>query len=564
MELKFFDSTSMSVSKLPGSRRMFSSPFLNSRPVVNVKNSPPFCSCRGISTKVFYSSTSNKGINSIGPENFMVETFPYHLNGTNNGASSSLYYSDVTVLDAFDDEYGGVNVDSERLTFDANVFASRLRSSLSHWKIKGKKGVWLKLPLERSELVPIAVKEGFQYHHAESGYVMLTYWIPEGPCMLPANASHQVGVGGFVINDQKEVLVVQEKHCAPSLVGLWKIPTGFVLESEEIFTGAVREVKEETGIDTEFVEVVAFRHAHNVAFEKSDLFFICMLRPLSAQIIVDDQEIQAAKWMPLDEFVEQPLIQGDSMFKKIIDICIARLGKRYCGLSVHKMFLASNSYLYWFGLGIFHSGIEVHGLEYGFGAHEQPTSGVFEVEPRSCPGFIFRRSVLLGSTDMSRSEFRSFMEHLSAKYHGDTYHLIAKNCNHFTDEVCMQLTGKPIPGWVNRLAQLVSGSFCNCLLPESIKVTAVGHLPDHPAYSEDASDSAASSMTVESEDEELDHHLLSVPNGDVAFLKEKPVLLNSEELSYSSMQEFLDAVFLATPTGKACNSFEATLRPVYS
>jgi hypothetical protein len=34
---------------------------------------------------------------------------------------------------------------------------------------------------------------------------MLTYWIPEGPCMLPTNATHQVGVGGFVINDKNEV-----------------------------------------------------------------------------------------------------------------------------------------------------------------------------------------------------------------------------------------------------------------------------------------------------------------------------------------------------------------------
>ncbi|KAH9721120.1 DUF862 domain-containing protein [Citrus sinensis] len=140
-----------------------------------------------------------------------------------------------------------------------------------------------------------------------------------------------------------------------------------------------------------------------------------------------------------------------------------------------------NNYLYWFGLGIFHSGIEAHGLEYGFGAHEYRTSGVFEVEPKSCPGFIFRRSVLLGTTNLSRAEFRSFMEHLSGKYHGDTYHLIAKNCNHFTEEVCMQLTGKCIPGWVNRMARL--GSFCNCLLPESIQITAVAHLPDRPTYS---------------------------------------------------------------------------------
>ncbi|XVF52559.1 hypothetical protein PTKIN_Ptkin05aG0028300 [Pterospermum kingtungense] len=188
-----------------------------------------------------------------------------------------------------------------------------------------------------------------------------------------------------------------------------------------------------------------------------------------------------------------------------------------------------NNYLYLFGLGIFHSGIEVHGLEYGYGAHEYPTSGVFEVEPRSCPGFIFRRSVLLGSTNMSRSEFRSFMEQISQKYHGDTYHLIAKNCNHFTDEVCMQLTGKPIPGWVNRLARV--GSFCNCILPESIQVTAVRHLPDRPAYSdEERSDSAATSLTLESEEEDADHHLLTTPNSDFAFLKEKPVRLAKELL----------------------------------
>jgi hypothetical protein len=43
------------------------------------------------------------------------------------------------------------------------------------------------------------------------------------------------------------------------------------------------------------------------------------------------------QWMPLVEFVEQPLIQEDYMFKKIIDICIARLGKQYCGLSAHTM-----------------------------------------------------------------------------------------------------------------------------------------------------------------------------------------------------------------------------------
>ncbi|KAL2929459.1 hypothetical protein RDABS01_034870 [Bienertia sinuspersici] len=136
-----------------------------------------------------------------------------------------------------------------------------------------------------------------------------------------------------------------------------------------------------------------------------------------------------------------------------------------------------NNYTYWFGFGIFHSGIEVHGMEYGFGAHDLPASGVFEVEPRSCPGFIYRCSIPLGRTSMSQSEFRTFIEHMASEYHGDTYHLITKNCNHFTDDVTDRLTGKKIPGWVNRLAR--AGSVCSCLLPESLQVTTVKQLPEY-------------------------------------------------------------------------------------
>lgn len=96
----------------------------------------------------------------------------------------------------------------------------------------------------------------------------------------------------------------------------------------------------------------------------------------------------------------------------------------------------------------------VHGKEYGFGAHDFPASGVFEVEPRNCPGFIYRCSITLGQINMSPSEFRTFIENMASEYHGDTYHLISKNCNHFTDDLSYRLTGKQIPGWVNRLARL--------------------------------------------------------------------------------------------------------------
>ncbi|KAK4761600.1 hypothetical protein SAY87_029484 [Trapa incisa] len=293
------------------------------------------CRCFPVTCSYSRRTTNNMDLSSgiTGPSGFSSS---YPINGR-NGVRSSPYVNELRVLEVVDDEYGGVVVNANRLPLKRNAFTSALRSSLFHWKSTGKKGVWLKLPVELADFVPIAVKEGFEYHHAERGYVMLTYWIPEVPSLLPANASHQVGVGGFVINQHNEVLVVQETFCSPTCEGLWKLPTGFILESEEIYEGAVREVKEETGVDSEFVQVIAFRHAHNVAFEKSDLFFICMLRPISTQIMVEDHEIKAAKWMKLEEFMEQPLIQGDKMFKKIMDICIARLGRRYCGLNPHKV-----------------------------------------------------------------------------------------------------------------------------------------------------------------------------------------------------------------------------------
>lgn len=132
-----------------------------------------------------------------------------------------------------------------------------------------------------------------------------------------------------------------------------------------------------------------------------------------------------------------------------------------------------NNYMYWFGLGIFHSGIEIDGIEYAFGAHDMPTSGIFQVEPRCCPGFIFRRSILLGTVEQSPTNIWDVLDEMAAQYTGESYNLLTKNCNHFTNDVCVKLTGRPLPGWVNRLANL--GAFCSCVLPESLQVSAVQH-----------------------------------------------------------------------------------------
>nr|GMD00129.1 deSI-like protein At4g17486 [Ipomoea batatas]GME12276.1 deSI-like protein At4g17486 [Ipomoea batatas] len=166
------------------------------------------------------------------------------------------------------------------------------------------------------------------------------------------------------------------------------------------------------------------------------------------------------------------------MFSNVKSACYSP-GSVPVYLNVYDL-TSMNGYLYWAGVGVFHTGVEVYGVEYAFGAHEYPTSGVFEIEPRQCPGFKFRKSIFIGTTYLDPIQIREFMELQSSNYSGDSYHLIMKNCNHFCEDVCYKLTGNRIPKWVNRLAKI--GSLCNCILPEAIKASGVQQGPDFPGF----------------------------------------------------------------------------------
>lgn len=189
------------------------------------------------------------------------------------------------------------------------------------------------MPIELANLVEPAVKEGFKYHHAEPDYVMLVNWISKSTNSLPKNASHRVGISAFVMNDKREVLVVQEKSGKFKGTGVWKFPTGVVDEGEDISMAAIREVKEETGIDTEFVEILAFRQSHKSFFTKSDLLFVCMLRPRSFDIQKQDTEIEAAQWMPVEEYAEQAFMKRHDSFSSVAKVCLTKSEKEYAGFS---------------------------------------------------------------------------------------------------------------------------------------------------------------------------------------------------------------------------------------
>jgi len=126
-----------------------------------------------------------------------------------------------------------------------------------------------------------------------------------------------------------------------------------------------------------------------------------------------------------------------------------------------------NKYTYNCGLGIYHSGVEVYGVEYAFGGHEYNTSGIFATNPRDAPGpVIFRESVVVGETTLSQSEVQQAVYALGETFKGNSYHLLERNCNHFSESLTMRLTSHRTPGWVNRLAYVAI--MLHCLLPASL------------------------------------------------------------------------------------------------
>ncbi|XP_043717127.1 deubiquitinase DESI2-like [Telopea speciosissima] len=102
--------------------------------------------------------------------------------------------------------------------------------------------------------------------------------------------------------------------------------------------------------------------------------------------------------------------------------------------------------------GIFHSAVQVYGdEEWSFGFCENG-SGVFSCPPSKNPMYTYRECIILGKTNFPVFKVNQILRELSREWPGNSYDLLAKNCNHFCDEFCERLDVPKLPAWVNRFA----------------------------------------------------------------------------------------------------------------
>ncbi|MEW6754985.1 MAG: NUDIX domain-containing protein [Candidatus Latescibacterota bacterium] len=202
--------------------------------------------------------------------------------------------------------FGGVLPDPGGLPSDAEEFARRLGHSLELWRSQGLRLVWLEIATRQSCLVPLAVEAGFAFHHVGPDYLMLTRPLEEGT-FTPGYSTHYIGAGGVVLNAAGELLVVCERYFhTPGQPPRYKLPGGALHPREHLVDGVIREVREETGIETRFEALVCLRHWHEYRYGQSDIYFICRLRPLGGQIRRQEEEIFDCRWMPVEEYLAAP------------------------------------------------------------------------------------------------------------------------------------------------------------------------------------------------------------------------------------------------------------------
>lgn len=120
---------------------------------------------------------------------------------------------------------------------------------------------------------------------------------------------------GTICFDGDKVLMVKHNagHCA--------FPKGHVEEGETEFETAIRETKEETGID---VEIISDRRFVNTYSPKEDvikdvIFFIA--KPLNIDLTRQETEIADLRWIDIDKASEYITFDDDKkLYLEVLDI----------------------------------------------------------------------------------------------------------------------------------------------------------------------------------------------------------------------------------------------------
>lgn len=102
------------------------------------------------------------------------------------------------------------------------------------------------------------------------------------------------------------------------------------------------------------------------------------------------------------------------------------------------------------GMGVYHSGVIVYGHEFSFGGsrnikRDSGKPGIWATRHLRSAVPVVKKSIVLGETFFTPKEIQAMIkEWASTTWRVDDYHLLAKNCNHFSEYFLQALAEKSI------------------------------------------------------------------------------------------------------------------------
>jgi len=124
-----------------------------------------------------------------------------------------------------------------------------------------------------------------------------------------------------------------------------------------------------------------------------------------------------------------------------------------------------NSWVRSCGCAMYHSGVEVYGLEVAYGGRDSDRSGVYFSSPKNGCDQQFSQSLEVGRTSKSWNKIVSLVMDIKDLYRANEYDILYWNCHDFTQEfVKILIPGWKAPKWLNRLAQ--AGQFLDACSPK--------------------------------------------------------------------------------------------------
>lgn len=131
------------------------------------------------------------------------------------------------------------------------------------------------------------------------------------PVKLPQASAPRVGVGVLILNDAREVLLTQRKR--PPEAGYWSIAGGKVEFMETLEETAVREAREETGLDVELVHLLCVTDHFVPAEAQHWVSPAYLARAVGGQLAnLEPDTTEAVRFFPLHDLPERLTLTAEN------------------------------------------------------------------------------------------------------------------------------------------------------------------------------------------------------------------------------------------------------------